>query len=268
MILKRSWRIEDMTKTDIFDLTGKVAIVTGASSGLGVQMAKALARQGADIAILARRTDKLKVVAKEITALGVRCLPVKCDVIKSDEIAAAVQSVVKEYGRIDILINNAGNGGTGPAEEMTDATWHQTVAVDMDGVFFMAREVGRQMIAQKSGRIINIASMYGMVGNMALGTACYHAAKGGVVNLTRALAAEWAKHSITVNSICPGYFETELTTDVLNTDSFTQYMQSTVPVGRYGKEGELDAAVVFLASGASSYVTGVNLPVDGGYTCV
>ena len=257
-----------MTKTDIFDLTVKVAIVTGASSGLGVQMAKALARQGADIAILARRTDKLKVVAKEITALGVRCLPVKCDVTKSDEIAAAVQSVVKEYGRIDILINNAGNGGTGPAEEMTDATWHQTVAVDMDGVFFMAREVGRQMIAQKSGRIINIASMYGMVGNMALGTACYHAAKGGVVNLTRALAAEWAKHSITVNSICPGYFETELTTDVLNTDSFTQYMQSTVPVGRYGKEGELDAAVVFLASGASSYVTGVNLPVDGGYTCV
>ncbi len=257
-----------MTKTDIFDLTGKVAIVTGASSGLGVQMAKALARQGADIAILARRTDKLKVVAKEITALGVRCLPVKCDVTKSDEISAAVQTVVKEYGRIDILINNAGNGGTGPAEEMTDATWHQTVAVDMDGVFFMAREVGRQMITQKSGRIINIASMYGMVGNMALGTACYHAAKGGVVNLTRALAAEWAKHNITVNSICPGYFETELTTDVLNTDSFTQYMQSTVPVGRYGKEGELDAAVVFLASGASSYVTGVNLPVDGGYTCV
>ncbi len=257
-----------MTKTDIFDLTGKVAVVTGASSGLGVQMAKALARQGADIAILARRTDKLKAVAKEITALGVRCLPVKCDVTKSDEIAAAVQSVVKEYGRIDILINNAGNGGTGPAEEMTDATWHQTVAVDMDGVFFMAREVGKQMIAQKSGRIINIASMYGMVGNMALGTACYHAAKGGVVNLTRALAAEWAKHSITVNSICPGYFETELTTDVLNTESFTQYMQSTVPVGRYGKEGELDAAVVFLASTASTYVTGVNLPVDGGYTCV
>ena len=115
-----------MTKTDIFDLTGKVAVVTGASSGLGVQMAKALARQGADIAILARRTDKLKTVAKEISALGVRCLPVKCDVTKSEEIAAAVQSVVKEYGRIDILINNAGNGGTGPAEEMTDATWHQT----------------------------------------------------------------------------------------------------------------------------------------------
>ncbi|HNX58294.1 MAG TPA: glucose 1-dehydrogenase [Spirochaetota bacterium] len=252
----------------MFDLTGKVALVTGASSGLGVQMAKALAKRGADIAIMARRMEKLEKVAKEIRALGVRCFALRCDVTDTDRIKTAVQEVVNEYGKIDILINNAGDGGVGPAETTTDETWHRTVSVDLDGVFFMSREVGKHMLEKKAGRIINIASMYGMVGNMALGTAAYHAAKGGVVNLTRALAAEWSKHGITVNSICPGYFETELTVDTLKTESFQAYMKASVPVGRYGEAGELDAAVVFLASDAASYVTGAILPVDGGYTCV
>jgi len=257
-----------MNKTDMFDLTGKVAVVTGASSGLGVQMAKALARQGADIAILARRMDRLEEVAKEIRALGVKCLTVRCDVTDTERIAQAVAEVISEYGQVDILINNAGDGGTGPAENTTDETWHRTVSVDLDGVFFMSREFGKFMISNKSGRIVNIASMYGMVGNMAIGTAAYHAAKGGVVNLTRALAAEWSKYGITVNSICPGYFETELTIDTLKTESFQAYMKSSVPAGRYGEAGELDAAVVFLCSDAASYVTGVILPVDGGYTCI
>jgi len=257
-----------MNKTDMFDLTGKVAVVTGASSGLGVQMAKALARQGADIAILARRMDRLEEVAKEIRALGVKCLTVRCDVTDTERIAQAVEEVISEYGQVDILINNAGDGGTGPAENTTDETWHRTVSVDLDGVFFMSREFGKFMISNKSGRIVNIASMYGMVGNMAIGTAAYHAAKGGVVNLTRALAAEWSKYGITVNSICPGYFETELTIDTLKTESFQAYMKSSVPAGRYGEAGELDAAVVFLCSDAASYVTGVILPVDGGYTCI
>jgi len=124
------------------------------------------------------------------------------------------------------------------------------------------------MIKNKYGRIINISSIYGMVGNMAHPSAAYHAAKGGVINLTRALAAEWAKYGITVNAICPGYFVTELTEDVLNTEYFTNYMKSTVPMGRYGKEGELDSTAVYLASDASSYVTGAVIPVDGGYTCV
>ena len=257
-----------MNKTDMFDLIGKVAVVTGASSGLGVQMAKALARQGADIAILARRMDRLEEVAKEIRALGVKCLTVRCDVTDTERIAQAVEEVISEYGQVDILINNAGDGGTGPAENTTDETWHRTVSVDLDGVFFMSREFGKFMISNKSGRIVNIASMYGMVGNMAIGTAAYHAAKGGVVNLTRALAAEWSKYGITVNSICPGYFETELTIDTLKTESFQAYMKSSVPAGRYGEAGELDAAVVFLCSDAASYVTGVILPVDGGYTCI
>lgn len=260
--------VEFMGSSKLFDLTGRVAVITGASSGLGVQMAKALALQGANIAILARRVERLEKVAEEIRALGVKCISIRCDVTDTESIKLAAELTEKEFGKVDILINNAGSGGIGPAEEMTDETWNDVVNVDLTGVFKVAREFGKIMIKNKYGRIINIASMYGLVGNMAHPTAAYHAAKGGVVNLTRALASEWAKYGITVNAICPGYFATELTQETLDTEYFTNYMKATVPVGRYGKEGELDAAAVFLASDQASYVTGVNLPVDGGYTCV
>jgi len=257
-----------MARNNIFDLTGRVAVVTGASSGLGVQMAKALARQGADIAILARRKEKLEVVAEEIRKLGVKCLPVQCDVTDTEAVKKAADLVEAEFGKVDILINNAGSGDTGPAEELTDEAWQYTMNVDLNGVFKVAREFGKKMIKNNYGRIINISSMYGLVGNMALPSSAYHAAKGGVVNLTRALAAEWAKYGITVNTICPGYFETELTVDTLKTEYFTNYMKASVPVGRYGREGELDSTAIYLASDASSYVTGAAIPVDGGYTCI
>lgn len=251
-----------------FDLKGNVAVITGASSGLGVQMAKALATQGADIVVLARRKDKLESVAREIEALGVRCLPVQCDITDIEQIKKSVATIIEKFGKIDILINNAGSGTITPAEELTDEAWQHVVDIDLSGVFKVSREVGKEMIKKNYGRIINISSMYGLVGNMIGPTAGYHAAKGGVVNLTRALAAEWGKYGITVNSICPGYFETELTIDTLSTDSFKAYAKSSIPVGRYGNAGELDSAAIFLAARESSYITGMNIAVDGGYTCI
>lgn len=252
----------------MFDLHGKVAVVTGASSGLGVQMAKALAKAGANLAILARREALLQKVTEEIKAMGVDCIYVTCSVTDSESVKNAAETIEKYYGKVDILINNAGGGGNKPIEETEDSLWNDTIDVDLNGVFKVTREFGKIMIKNSYGRIINIASMYGMVANMALPSAAYHAAKGAVVNFTRATAAEWAKYGITANAICPGYFATELTLDTLESDYFKEFMKGVVPLGRYGKEGELDAAAVFLASDEASYVTGVILPVDGGYTCI
>ena len=252
----------------MFDLKGRVAVVTGASSGLGVHMARALAAQGADLAILARRTDRLEAVKREIEEMGVKCLTVTCDVTKEETVAAAANAVEDEYGKIDILINNAGAGGTIPIEETTLNDWNKDINVDLTGVFLTTREFGKVMIKNRYGRIINIASMYGLVGNTALPSGAYHAAKGAVVNFTRATAAEWAKYGINTNCICPGYFATELTEETLSSDEFTAYMKMTVPLGRYGNGPELAAAAVFLAADEASYLTGAILPVDGGYTCV
>lgn len=252
----------------MFDLKGRVAVVTGASSGLGVQMAKGFAAQGADLAILARRVDKLEEVKKEIEAMGVRCISVPCDVTKEETVIAAAKAVEDFYGKVDILVNNAGAGGTVPLEETTLDDWNYDINVDLTGVFLMSREFGKVMIKKNYGRIINIASMYGLVGNTAIPSGAYHAAKGAVVNFTRAMAAEWAKYKITTNCICPGYFATELTEETLKTEEFSEYMQTAVPLGRYGTYGELNSAAIFLAAEESGYVTGVNLPVDGGYTCV
>ena len=253
-----------------FDLTGQVAIVTGCSTGLGVQMAKALANQGAKIVALARRQNRIEEVAAEISAeYGVETLAVKCDITDTAAVDAAVDAALARFGRIDILVNNAGTGAVAPAEDITDDQFSWEMDVDLFGSFRVARAVAKKaMIPAGYGRIINIASMYGLVGNKIAGSAPYHAAKGGVVNLTRALAAEWGRHGITVNSICPGYFYTDLTRDTLNSEFFQQNARTMIPEERYGNEGELDTAVVFLSSPASSYVTGVNLPVDGGYTAM
>lgn len=175
---------------------------------------------------------------------------------------------MKEFGRIDILVNNAGTGAVAPAVDITDEQFNNELKIDLFGTFICAREIAKEMIKAKYGRIINIASMYGLVGNMAATCSPYHAAKGGVVNLTRALAAEWGKEGITVNSICPGYFWTPLTKDTLETDWFAAYAKNAIPLGRYGKEGELDTCALFLASKYSSYVNGQNIAVDGGYTAI
>lgn len=253
-----------------FDLKNQVAIVTGASGGLGVQMAKALANQGCNIAVFARRQQQIDEVAAEIAReFGVKTLAVRCDITDTAMVDEAVDKVLAEFGRIDILINNAGTGAVAPAEDITDDQFNGEMQIDLFGTFKVARACAKKaMIPAKYGRIINIASMYGLVGNKVAGSAPYHAAKGGVVNLTRALAAEWGKYNITVNAICPGYFYTPLTKETLDTEFFQANARTMIPMERYGNEGELDSAAVFLSAPASTYVTGIMVPVDGGYTCM
>ena len=253
-----------------FNLKGQVALVTGCSTGLGVQMARALASAGCNIIPIARRLEKLQEVAKMLREeFGVDAYPIKCDITSTEMVEAMVDEALSHFGRIDIVINNAGTGAVAPAEDITDEQFMGEMQIDLFGSFRVARAVAKKaMIPAKYGRVINIASMYGLVGNKIAPASPYHAAKGGVVNLTRALAAEWGKYGITVNTICPGYFETPLTVDTLNSEYFQNYAHTVIPMERYGKEGELDTAALFLASPASTYVTGVALPVDGGYTAV
>ncbi len=253
-----------------FNLKGQVALVTGCSTGLGVQMARALASAGCNIIPIARRLEKLQEVAQMLRdEFGVDAYPIKCDITSTEMVEAMVDEALAHFGRIDIVINNAGTGAVAPAEDITDEQFMGEMQIDLFGSFRVARAVAKKaMIPAKYGRVINIASMYGLVGNKIAPASPYHAAKGGVVNLTRALAAEWGKYGITVNTICPGYFETPLTVDTLNSEYFQNYAHTVIPMERYGKEGELDTAALFLASPASTYVTGVALPVDGGYTAV
>lgn len=255
---------------DLFDLHGKVALVTGASSGLGVQFAKALAGQGADLAICARRVDRLESVKAEIEAMGVKCYAHKCDVLNVDEIRQMVKDVEEYYGKIDILVNNAGVGDVAPAEEMTDETWRKVLGTNLDAVYYVAREVGNVMIKNGYGKIINIGSLHSEV-VMAPGTwpvAAYATAKGGVKMMTKALAVEWARKGITVNAIGPAYFGSEMTNAILEGGGFDAIANAYCPMGRAGRGGELNGALIYFASDASSYTTGQLLCIDGGWTAI
>ena len=252
----------------MFNLKGRVAVISGASSGLGKQMAKGFAEAGADLVILARRVEKKKKKKSELETLGVKVLACKCDVTLTEDIDNAAKEAEKAFGKVDILVNCAGSSKDKGVLDMNDEEWDFTIATDETSVFKMTRAFGNIMKKNNYGRVINIASMYGMVGNTEIPTIAYHSSKGAVVNFTRAAAAELAPYNITVNCICPGYFYTELTTEVLDTDMFKQFANTHVPMKRYGKEGELNAGAIFLASDEASYVTGVILPIDGGYTCV
>ena len=247
----------------------RIAVITGASTGLGLQMARAYASQGANLVLLARREKLLEDNAKALAEeFGVEVLAHACDITDTEQVQGAVRATMARFGRVDILVNNAGTGAVAPAEDITDEQFKHEVDVDLFGTFVCAREFGKEMIKAHYGRIINIASMYGLVGNMIVGSSPYHAAKGGVVNLTRALAAEWGKHGITVNSICPGYFYTDLTTATLDSDYFQAMAKRAIPLERYGRSGELDTCALFLASPHSTYVNGQNIAVDGGYTAI
>ena len=252
----------------MFSLKGRVAVISGASSGLGKQMTFAFAEAGADLVILARRIEKLEDIKKELEKKGTKVLAIKCDVTSTQDIRNAAKMTEEEYGKVDILVNCAGSSKDKGVLEMNDEEWDFTINTDLTSVFRMTRAFGNIMKKNKYGRVINIASMYGLVGNDQIPTIAYHSSKGGVVNFTRAAAAELAKYNITVNCICPGYFYTELTTEVLDTPMFKEFADTHVPMKRYGREGELNAGAIFLASDEASYVTGIVLPIDGGYTAV
>lgn len=252
----------------MFSLKNRVAVITGASSGLGKQMTYAFAEQGADLVLIARRIEKLEEIKKELEKKKVKVLTIKCDVTNTKDIEKAAKEAEKEYGKVDILINCAGSSKDKGVLNMLDEEWDFTIATDLTSVFKMTRAFANIMKKNHYGRIINIASMYGLVGNTEIPTIAYHSSKGGVVNFTRAAAAELAIDGITVNAICPGYFYTELTKEVLDTKEFQEFAKVHVPMRRYGEEGELNAGAIFLASDEASYVTGVILPIDGGYTCV
>ena len=252
----------------LFNLTNKVALITGASSGLGLHFAKVLARQGANVAIAARRMDKLETAAKEIAHLGVRCIPIQCDVSQEQEIKELVNTVTTTLGTIDILVNNAGVAKGAPSVDISPSDYDYVLNVNSRAVFLLAREAAKVMLPKKYGRIINIASMYGLVGNKFSPSASYHVSKGSVVNMTRALAAEWSKQGVTVNAICPGFFVSEMTEKLISDEAFMTFVKNSCCLERLGNLEELDTALVFLAANTSSYITGQMIVVDGGWTCI
>jgi len=251
-----------------FDLTGKVALITGASSGLGVQFAKALGNQGAKLALVARRLEKLEQVKNELESLGYEVLIERCDVTNTSDIKNAVKNVIDHYGTIDILVNNAGVGHAAKAVEQTDEEWKNVIDTNLNSVYYFSREVGKVMIDKGYGKIINIGSLHSTVAMAAFPLSSYCTTKGGVLMLTKALATEWAKHGITVNAIGPAYFESEMTEKTIGSDEFDKIVKAYCPMGRIGRQGELDGALIYFASDASSYTTGQLLQVDGGWTAI
>jgi NAD(P)-dependent dehydrogenase (short-subunit alcohol dehydrogenase family) len=248
-----------------FRLDGKVAIVTGASSGLGARFAKVLDSAGAKVVLVARRLERLEALADELTD----ALPVKCDLQQTDELDHVVQAATEKYGRVDVLVNNAGMVDAGPAIDEPLDRFRDVIDVNLIAPFALAQRAARAMLeGDDGGAIVNIASILGLRGVGQIPQAGYAASKGGIVNLTRELGAQWARKGIRVNAIAPGWFESEMTSDMFAEESGHKWVARRAPMGRHGKEGELDGALLFLASDASSYVTGQILAVDGGWTSV
>lgn len=254
---------------NLFDLTGKVALVAGGSSGLGFQFAKALAGQGAKIAIVARRTDTLEENKKVIEELGAECITHFVDLRETSTISNCVEDVLGHYGQIDILVNSAGVKGVGVGAEQSDEDWMKVLDSNLNGPYYMMREVVRRaMIPQNYGKIINVCSIHAFVARIGIPTGSYCASKGGMLMLTKSLANEWAKYNITVNGIAPGYFPSEITQNYIDTDAFKKTCETYCPFGRPGNTGEMDGIAIYFASEASSYTTGQIVAVDGGWLTV
>lgn len=252
--------------TELFDLSGQVAIVTGAGSGLGAIFSEALAERGANVVCSDLNLAGATHTAGHVAQLGRRALPIAVDVTDEAAVTEMVAKTIKELGRLDVMVNNAGIAAAGPPEELALADWRRVLDVNLTGVFLGARAAARVMIpAGTPGRIVNIASILGAVASEPVPAAAYAAAKGGVVNLTRDLAVHWAPHGIRVNALGPAYFPSAMTKDLMATPARAEIERRT-PMGRVGRPEELKGPIVFLASAASSYVTGQTLYVDGGWT--
>ncbi|ONH61683.1 short-chain dehydrogenase [Frankia sp. CcI49] len=246
---------------DLFRLDGRVAVVTGASSGLGAGFARALAEAGADIVLAARRADRLEVVAKSVRETGRRALPVATDVSSPEQCTAMAEAATAEFGRIDILINNAGFGTAVPALREQPDEFRRVLDINLNGAYWAAQACARVM--KPGSSIVNIASVLGLVKSYAP-QAAYSASKAGLIGLTRDLSQQWSgRRGIRVNAIAPGYFASEMT-DEIPRDQLMTFITNTTPLGRLGEQRELDAAVVFLAGPGASYITGTTLAVDGG----
>jgi NAD(P)-dependent dehydrogenase (short-subunit alcohol dehydrogenase family) len=254
-----------MKTSDMFSLKGKVAIVTGASSGLGVVFAEALAEMGANLELAARRIDKLNDVADKLKPLNVKTRPFQCDVSEQEQVQGLIDDTVKSFGRLDIIVNNAGVAAMSPATDISLDEWNKVVSINLTGVFLCARTAARQMIKQGGGKVVNIASIYGAVGDV-FPASPYYATKGAVINMTRDLAVEWAPYKINVNAIAPGFFLSEMTEAIFRDPGYLEYIRKQTPLGRPGNPDDLKGAVVYLSSPASDYVTGQTIFVDGGWT--
>jgi NAD(P)-dependent dehydrogenase (short-subunit alcohol dehydrogenase family) len=257
-----------MSVRDLFDLKGRVAVVTGGGKGIGLKMAEGLAEAGADIVLCSRKIENCRQAAEEIARLGVRTLARKCDVKSQEDVRKVVDDTVKEFGRVDILVNNSGANWGAPPEEYPLEGWNKVMETNMTGAFLFAQAAGRVMIRQKTGNIINIASIMGIIGmeGDAADAIAYSASKGALITFTKDLAAKWARYNIRVNAIAPGWFPTDMSRWVLENQGAK--LSAHIPMRRFGEGDELKGAVVFLASKAASYVTGAVLPVDGGYLSV
>jgi len=253
-----------MSVKQLFDLSGKVAIVTGGSRGLGLQMAEALGEMGARLAITARKADELAAAKAHLEQQGIEVLTVVSDLSQFAQIPGLVGKLLEHYGKIDILVNNAGANWAAPAADYPDDAWMKVINLNVNGMFFLTREVGRRaLIPQKSGKIIVTASIAGLRGNPPnLATIAYNTSKGADVNFVRALAAEWGKYNINVNAICPGFFPSRMASGLM--EKLGDQIIADTALGRVGGEEDLKGAVVYLASEASRHVTGHALVVDGG----
>jgi NAD(P)-dependent dehydrogenase (short-subunit alcohol dehydrogenase family) len=251
---------------ELFDLTGKVAIVTGGGKGIGRQLAEGLAELGGDLVLCARKAERCEAAAAELSAAhGVRALGLRCDVSDAEEVRDVVDHTRSELGRIDVLVNNAGTVWGGSPEEIPLEGWQKVVDVNLTGVFLCSQAVGRAMIEQgRGGKIVNIASVAGLRGGPpeVMNALPYNATKGAVISFTRDLACKWARHGIYVNAIAPGWFPSDMSSFVL--DRHGEQLLERIPLRRFGGESDLKGAVAFLASSASDYVTGQTLVVDGG----